>query len=118
MNIFGKDKQLRGDKDMNYQITDADLQLWDKSFKNSAERRLAALALSKSELYDVAFSQSDANAMHQLFSVEIRTMDVTNQLKSGRCWLFAAANVLREHIGKKLNIEKFRAFPELSGILG
>ncbi len=92
---------------MDYQITDADLRLWNESFKNSAERRLAALALSKSELYDVAFSQSDANAMHQLFSVEIKTMDVTNQFKSGRCWLFAAANVLREHIGRKLHIENF-----------
>ena len=34
-------------------------------------------------------------------------MKSTNQKSSGRCWLFAATNVLREHIAKELNLEDF-----------
>jgi len=41
------------------------------------------------------------------FSTDIKTMKSTNQKASGRCWLFAATNVLREHIAKQLNLENF-----------
>ena len=92
---------------MNGTITKKMIQDWNEAFENSRERKLASLALSKSALNAVAFSQEKANAMHQKFSVEVKTMDVTDQQSSGRCWLFAATNVLREHIGKKLNIENF-----------
>ncbi|MBQ8095035.1 MAG: C1 family peptidase [Clostridia bacterium] len=70
-------------------------------------RQLATLALSKSDLYNVAFSPKDAGKLRHKFSVEIPTMEVTNQKSSGRCWLFAATNVLRERIAKARNIEKF-----------
>ena len=45
--------------------------------------------------------------MRQKFSVEIETLEVTSQQASGRCWLFAATNVLREHIARELKLEKF-----------
>ena len=45
--------------------------------------------------------------MRQKFSIDIPTLPVTNQKHSGRCWLFAATNVLRERIAKKLNLENF-----------
>ena len=32
---------------------------------------------------------------------------MTNQKNSGRCWLFAALNVMRRPLMKKLNIEDF-----------
>lgn len=34
-------------------------------------------------------------------------MNVCNQKQSGRCWIFAGLNILREIIGKKLNVEQF-----------
>ena len=92
---------------MNGTVTEKLIQEWTGYFEGSRERQLAALALSKSSLNAVAFSQEKANAMHPKFSVEVKTMDVTDQKSSGRCWLFAATNVMREHIGRKLNIENF-----------
>ena len=92
---------------MNGTVTEKLIQEWTGHFEGSRERQLAALALSKSSLNAVAFSQEKANAMHPKFSVEVKTMDVTDQKSSGRCWLFAATNVMREHIGRKLNIENF-----------
>lgn len=92
---------------MTGKVTDQMIQAWNGEYEANRERKLAALALSKSSLNAVAFSQEKANAMHQKFSVEVKTMEVADQKHSGRCWLFAATNVLREHIGKKLGIENF-----------
>ena len=88
-------------------ITDSLLNRFGADYEASAERHLATLALSKSELSSVAFSSKGANAMRQKFSVEVQTLDVTNQKSSGRCWLFAATNVLRERIAQARNLENF-----------
>ena len=85
---------------MSKTITPELLNAWTGAYERSPERRLAALALSKGELMQAAFSQEEANRMHQRFSLEVKTMDVANQEASGRCWLFAATNVLREAIGR------------------
>lgn len=88
-------------------VTDSLLNRFGADYEASAERHLATLALSKSELSSVAFSSKGANAMRQKFSVEVPTLDVTNQKSSGRCWLFAATNVLRERIAQARNLENF-----------
>lgn len=88
-------------------ITRERLDAFSSHYAASRERQLATLSLSRSELNSVAFVSSRANAMRQKFSVEIPTMEVCNQERSGRCWLFAAANVLRERIAKEHNLEKF-----------
>ncbi len=48
------------------------------------------------------------------FSVEVKTGKITNQKQSGRCWMFAALNVMRLKIMKTLNLETFelsQAYP-------
>ena len=77
-------------------VTCEQLSAWSLRYNQSAERRLATLALSKTALNDVAFVSRASFEMKQKFSLEIPTLDVTNQQASGRCWLFAATNVLRE----------------------
>ncbi|MBR4710589.1 MAG: C1 family peptidase [Clostridia bacterium] len=88
-------------------ITQQQLDKWTAAWEASPERQLAALALSASDLKQVAYSQQAANRMHQHFSLELQTLPVANQKHSGRCWLFAAANVLREGIAKELGLERF-----------
>ncbi len=80
---------------------------WSEEYASSGERQIATLALSKSELNSVDYVSKAEFAMRQKFSVEIETLEVTNQMQSGRCWLFAATNVLRERIAKQLDLEKF-----------
>ena len=89
------------------EITKEQLSNWNENFENDQRYQLAALALSKSNMADVAFVSSNANDLRQKFSVDIKTMEVANQKSSGRCWIFAATNVLRERIANKCNIEKF-----------
>ena len=45
--------------------------------------------------------------MQFTFSHEIKTGEITNQKQSGRCWMFAGMNTLREEIMKKCNLETF-----------
>ena len=88
-------------------VVQEQLDTYSKHYAQSPERRLATLSLSRSELNDVAFDGKGAAALRQKFSLEIPTMEVCNQEHSGRCWLFAAANVLRERIAEACNLEKF-----------
>ena len=88
-------------------ISQQQLADWSADYNGCAQRRLATMALSKSDLSAVAYVPQNGFAMKQKFSVEIPTLEVTNQQASGRCWLFAATNVLRERIAKELNLEKF-----------
>ena len=89
------------------EITKEQLSNWNTDFENDQRYQLAALALSKANMADIAFVSAKANDLRQKFSVDIKTMEVANQKSSGRCWIFAATNVLRELIAKKCNIEKF-----------
>ena len=49
----------------------------------------------------VAESQLETNFK---FSIDLETLPATNQKSSGRCWLFAGLNVLREVAAKKYNV--------------
>ena len=88
-------------------ITQELLSAWSQAYNASEARQLATLALSRTDLKDVIFVSKAAFAMQQKFSIDIPTLPVANQLHTGRCWLFAAANVLRERIANRLNLEKF-----------
>ena len=84
------------------------LSTWSRDYRASRERQLATLSLSKTELYDAAYNVGGSFAMTQKFSLDIPTLPVTDQKHSGRCWLFAAANVLRERIAADLGLEDFQ----------
>lgn len=88
-------------------ITENQISKWNESYLNDNRYQLATLALSKSNMSDVAFVPASSNKLRPKFSVNIETLEVANQKSSGRCWIFAATNVLRERIAKKCNIEKF-----------
>lgn len=56
-----------------------------------------------------ALSMSDDNKPNTrfVFSIDNKTMPATNQKASGRCWIFAATNLLREMIAKRCKIANF-----------
>ena len=88
-------------------ITAAQIETWSGHYRQSPQRRLATLALAKADVSDACFAAGPRFHMQRTFSTEIETLPVTNQEHSGRCWLFAAANVLRERIAKRLNLKDF-----------
>ena len=88
-------------------ITEEQLKTWGAAYDADPTRRLAGLALSHTDLNNVAYVTAEAGLMDPKFSVEVKTLPVTDQKSSGRCWLFAATNVLRERIAAEKNLEQF-----------
>jgi len=88
-------------------VTPEMLAQFKESYRNNPTLRVSTNAASKTALFDLAFCPENAAKLQYDFSVEIQTLPVTNQKSSGRCWLFAALNVLREQAAKKMNVEDF-----------
>lgn len=80
---------------------------FEKSYQSSKLLKAMTNALAKNSVDTIAFVPSSAKDTQFKFSIDIPTMEVTNQKASGRCWIFSGLNVLREIVGKKCNIEKF-----------
>ena len=70
--------------------------------------RIARHALSNQEIAVAAASKDNVAQMDFNFDIDIKTMAVTNQKASGRCWIFAACNVLREIINKQIGAGTFK----------
>lgn len=65
-------------------------------------------ALAKTDLADLSFVPMQAALYDGPFAVEVKTRGITAQKQSGRCWLFAALNLLREKVAETCNLdEKF-----------
>ena len=86
-------------------ISEKSLNSYRNNYENNKMSKMATKAMSKASIEDVCYDTIGAAKMNHKFSIEIPTMTVCNQKSSGRCWLFAALNTLREEIGKKTNVE-------------
>lgn len=76
-----------------------------KDYLGSEKNAVIRHALNKAALDDALFSK-DACANHAFtFSLDHKTLKATNQLHSGRCWIFSGLNLLREIVAKKAGIK-------------
>lgn len=88
-------------------IKTSDISSYQKNYESDKTNTVLRHVLSNDPITSVVRNLD--NSMNNLFKFnkEIETMPVTNQLHSGRCWIFAGCNVLREYISKKLNLKDF-----------
>ena len=84
-----------------------DLELLRKSFSSNPAYRLAQNAITKVGLDEVAINREIVNATDHALSVSLDDWKVTNQERSGRCWLFAGLNLLRVGAMKKMGMKEF-----------
>ena len=84
-------------------------QLKDIRTQYEADRtkRIVRNALTKNDISTVSRVFEAEAANPNIFSINLKTMSATNQMASGRCWLFSALNVLRETVAKKCNMDEF-----------
>lgn len=78
-----------------------------KDYHSNPVNKVVRHSLSRTTFNDAMFNSESLKDIDPTFSIDIETMKVTNQRSSGRCWIFAGCNVLRELVGKKLNIKFF-----------
>jgi bleomycin hydrolase len=84
-----------------------DLEVLRKDFAASPAYRLAQNAVTRVTVDDVAISREIINGTGHSWSVLLDDWKVTNQERSGRCWLFAGLNLLRVGVMHKMGLKEF-----------
>ncbi len=79
-----------------------------EEYKQDKNCTIARHALSNQDIAVAAASKDTVSGMDFNFAINIKTMSVNNQKASGRCWIFAACNGIRELIGKKIGVGSFK----------
>lgn len=79
---------------------------FNEAYESNPMNQVLEAAASKTALADVAFRQAAAKKMQHTFAIDLHPTAVTSQKASGRCWIFAAMNVLREIVAKNCNMDR------------
>ena len=91
---------------MSHELTLQEIDQFRNDFDNSRNEVVSRAAM-RSGVLEASFNPSVTNRLNDVFSVEVETDNVTNQMQSGRCWLFATLNTLRHDFGKKYKAKNF-----------
>ena len=84
-----------------------DLELLRKDFSANPAYKLAQNAVTRVTVDDVAINRDVVNSSDHSLSVLLDDWKVTDQQRSGRCWLFAGLNLLRVGAMKKMGMKEF-----------
>lgn len=93
--------------DSKYAITEEFLQGCRQQYEGDPLLRAMTNALCKNAIETIACVPGAGQSTQFGFSIDIPTLPVTNQKKSGRCWLFAGLNLLRERVAAKCRLDDF-----------
>lgn len=88
-------------------ISADNLASYQDAFAASPINRLMQNAVTESPITKVAMDRSIAVGIDKTVSHRLDDWKVTNQKKSGRCWLFSGLNSLRYAAAKQLNVQDF-----------
>jgi len=92
---------------MKEQIQHNDIERFAEAFETDSKNQLAMNAVAQNDITNIAVSRDRLASVQRVYSHMIETPEVTNQKKSGRCWIFAGLNTLRLTAMEKMNLETF-----------
>lgn len=78
------------------------------NFENNGRNPAMYNALTANDINNLAVNRDKLIAHNTIFNKEISTGEITNQEASGRCWMFAASNMLRPKVMDKLKLGTFK----------
>src|SRR5487761_50325 len=85
----------------------ADLERLRKDFSANPSYRLAQNAVTRVTVDDVAINREIVSSIDHSLSTTLDDWKVTNQERSGRCWLFAGLNLLRAGVMRNTGLKDF-----------
>ena len=94
-------------------ITEDELKKFKKEFAESKSEAVQGAVMAQG-IPAVSINKSVEALMTHQYSINVESGNITNQKRSGRCWMFAATNVMRLEVMKKLkikNMELSQAYP-------
>ena len=92
---------------MGKEVSSSQIESYRKAFEDDSAAKVAQNAVSNTELPSLALSRDLIQNMDFSFSVKLDDWSVTNQRRSGRCWLFATLNLFRVGAMKKMSLKDF-----------
>jgi len=88
-------------------LASGDLEQLRKDFAANPAYRLVQNAVTRVSVDDVAINREIIGGIDHSMSTTLDDWKVTNQEKSGRCWLFAGLNLLRAGVMRKTGLKDF-----------
>ena len=96
------------------ELSSQTLAAFERDFDAERAYTLAMNGAVKNGIAASCIDYKENRSMQNNFSVSIDSGDITDQKQSGRCWMFAALNVMRLKVMKKLklkNMELSQSYP-------
>ena len=89
-------------------LSEKDLQEIQSSFKKDASTKaIQNILTADKDIKGNALNRDLQGKIDHYFKYRADVKGITNQLSSGRCWMFTSMNVLRPSIMKKYNLSQF-----------
>lgn len=88
-------------------ISPKDLEQIKNGFKKDAYTKAMQNALSSTDITQLAWSRENEGTTDQLFTYKVSVKGITDQKKSGRCWLFSSLNTFRPVAMAHFGISEF-----------
>ncbi|MGE5428487.1 MAG: aminopeptidase C, partial [Methylococcaceae bacterium] len=76
-------------------------------FKRDAYTKAMQNALSSTDITQLAWNRENVGTTDQLFTYRVDVSGITDQKKSGRCWMFSSLNLFRPQVMKQFNLSEF-----------
>ena len=92
---------------MTHELTLDEIAKFQQDYQQNKQNKVAELAVVNNGVQKASFNGEGIRDLNRTFSIEIPTDNVTDQKQSGRCWLFAALNVLRHKFAKQYHTKNF-----------
>ena len=86
-------------------ISQKTLAKMNEEYLNDDRSRIIRNALTENPIGKIAKRLEGKTENPNLFSIDIKTLPVSDQMASGRCWLFSSMTLLREMLAKKYDIK-------------
>ena len=90
---------------MNKEITKELLNQFEERLDSDKKNNVLIAAVNANGINQSAMDYKTLRSLPEHYSIELEAGKVCNQKQSGRCWMFAAYNVFRLEVMKKLNLE-------------
>ncbi|HZL09965.1 MAG TPA: C1 family peptidase [Prolixibacteraceae bacterium] len=76
-------------------------------FKKDVYTKAMQNALSSNDITQLAWNRDNVGTTDQIFTYRVDVSGITDQKKSGRCWMFTSLNIFRPMVMKQFNLAEF-----------
>lgn len=97
----------RGNETLEISLTSKDVESFTREFEKASSKKLIQNIVTQRDVNELALDQTIVAKADHTFSTVLDDWKVTNQARSGRCWMFAGLNLLRSDTRKTLNVKDF-----------